>query len=162
MDDYLQLSRVVAEYARRVDARDYEALAQLFAAGSRVGTFERIPAVNGLPATYGEGRWRDGGTTFAEGARATLASFALTFHFLGQQTFDIGRGSADGQVSCLAHHVYRNDEKWINWVVGIRYVDKYVQASEGWLFEERRVMKEWSEYRDVGGLPTDEGWQPSP
>jgi hypothetical protein len=140
-----ELFGLVSAYARCVDRRDYAGLAALFAPGSRVGKFEGPP---GQPP--GPGYWRDGGEPFATSVRANHARYLVTTHHLGQQTTRVDGDRADGETYCLAHHVYERDARWINRVLSIRYLDDYRRGPAGWLFAERLLYVDWTEYRDMG------------
>jgi hypothetical protein len=142
--DQAELLGLVSAYARCVDRRDYAGLAGLFAPGSRVGKFE------GPLGQLGSGYWRDGGEPFATSVRANHARYLVTTHHLGQHTTRIDADSADGETYCLAHHVYEQDGRRLNRVMAIRYLDDYSRSPAGWLFAERRLYVDWTEYRDMG------------
>jgi SnoaL-like domain/Luciferase-like monooxygenase len=153
--DRIELAELLSAYARCVDRRDYDGLARLFAAGSRVGKFES------RPGGQGAGYWREGGTQFAASVRANHARYAVTTHLLGQHAVHIDGDSASGETYYLAHHIFRQDGRWIDRVMAIRYLDQYSRSPDGWLFAERRLFVDWIEYRPTGSEPTADGWQPA-
>jgi hypothetical protein len=77
-----------------------------------------------------------------------LATYAKTFHFLGQSTYEIRDSQATGAVHCLAHHLTLDGHGTTNHVMHIRYDDIYHPDADGnWKIADRRVNVEWTETR---------------
>jgi hypothetical protein len=77
-----------------------------------------------------------------------IARYTKTFHMLGQSTYDIGDGEATGEVYCIAHHLTPDVHGGTNYVMYIRYEDRYAPDADGtWKFARRRLRVDWTETR---------------
>jgi ketosteroid isomerase-like protein len=134
-----QLWQLSVGYASAVDRRDGDALVAVF-------TPEATVTVVPEPGSERPERQMAGTAEIAQIA-VSIARYERTFHFLGQSSYDVGPGSATGEVYCVAHHLKEGQ----NLVMYIRYADKYRQQTDGsWLICDRRVVVDWSERRPVG------------
>ena len=78
-----------------------------------------------------------------------IAVYSHTFHFLGQSHYLRTDTGASGEVSCIAHHRWR-DETDLDHVMYIRYRDDYRAGEDGrWRIAARTVGVDWSETRAV-------------
>ena len=74
--------------------------------------------------------------------------YAKTFHFVGNSAYDIADGRATGEVYCLAHHLTPDRHGGTNYVMYIRYQDRYHPGPDGvWKIADRRVLIDWTEVR---------------
>ena len=128
------LRRLVERYATAVDHRDLEGAAGCF-----------VP----------EGRLRVGDDEPLEGRQAIvsalgrLARYEVTAHLLGHSNHVVDGDRATGESWCRAHHVYEDGGVRRNWVMAIRYHDRYVRRAEGWRIEDRHLVVDWLEDRPL-------------
>jgi hypothetical protein len=80
-----------------------------------------------------------------------IGMYQQTFHFLGQDDYDVTPTGASGEVSCIAHHRWRDeDDGELDHVMYIRYADEYrVGGDDRWRISARTVVVDWSETRAV-------------
>ena len=81
---------------------------------------------------------------------ANLRNYQATMHFNGQSTVNLDGDRANGLSYCMAHHVSVADGKRTLMVAAIRYLDSFVKQDGKWLFDERRLMVDWTETREMG------------
>jgi ketosteroid isomerase-like protein len=128
------LRRLVERYATAVDHRDVASAAGCF-----------VP----------EGRLRVGDDAPLEGrdaivsALGRLSRYEVTAHLLGHSNHVVDGDRATGESSCRAHHVYEDAGVRRDWVMTIRYLDRYVRSTEGWRIEHRHLVVEWLEDRPL-------------
>jgi hypothetical protein len=128
------LRRLVERYSTAVDHRDVE---------GAVGCF--------LP----DGRLRVGDDAPLEGREAIvsalgrLSRYEVTAHLLGHSNHVVDGDRATGESWCRAHHVYEDAGVRRDWVMAIRYHDRYVRAAEGWRIADRHLVVEWLEDRPL-------------
>ena len=132
-----ELRDLAARYARAVDSRDADGLAEIFTTDGVMGG------------------WRSDEVRYAgaEGCRQMIdqveASFARTMHNVFNQTFE---QAEDGAVSGLTHgvasHILPGDGSDLV-DFAMRYHDLYAQESGRWKFRERRMEVVWIEQRKV-------------
>jgi ketosteroid isomerase-like protein len=128
------LRRLVERYATAVDHRDVASAAGCF-----------VP----------EGRLRVGDDAPLEGrdaivsALGRLSRYEVTAHLLGHSNHVVDGDRATGESSCRAHHVYEDAGVRRDWVMAIRYVDRYVRAGDGWRIEDRHLVVDWLEDRPL-------------
>lgn len=78
-----------------------------------------------------------------------IGIYSHTFHFLGQSHHVRRAAGVSGEVSCVAHHRWR-DEVDLDHVMYIRYADTYRPGRDGrWRIATRAVGVDWSETRVV-------------
>jgi hypothetical protein len=127
-NDEAQLRRLAVSYARGVDRRDRALFLSAFAPDATL----LVPS----------GRVLRGHEEIGQVTEA-IRRYDRTFHFLGQSAYeppDEGldlRGTARGEVYCIAHHWTEGRPKWIMY---IRYQDTYKQDDYGWLISARHVV----------------------
>jgi hypothetical protein len=78
-----------------------------------------------------------------------LARYDRTYHFVGNTRYEIRGNDATGEVYCVAHHLSTRDTGRRDLVMYIRYLDAYRRVDSRWGIDERRVMIDWVEQRDV-------------
>jgi hypothetical protein len=136
------LRLLVDTYARNVDRRDTDAVAQLFSADGRlVAHFYLGP--DGEPVV------RRGRAEITAALVAGLRPYLGTTHLVGGQVLDVGAdaGRAEGETVCLAHHVYERDGARRLLVMAVRYQDDFVCESGVWRFAERQLRLDWRDDR---------------
>jgi uncharacterized protein (TIGR02246 family) len=128
------LRRLVERYATAVDHRDLEAAAGCFLPDGRL--------------TVGDGEPLQGGSAIVA-ALGRLERYEATAHVLGHSNHAVDGDRATGESWCRAHHVYEEAGVRRDWVMAIRYVDRYVRAGDGWRIEDRHLVVDWLEDRPL-------------
>ncbi len=84
---------------------------------------------------------------------ALITRYARTFHLVGNHLYDIQGDEATGEVYCSAHHLTSGPNGDTDYVMLIRYQDRYRRDPEGqWLISDRGVVVDWNEIH-AGVLP---------
>jgi uncharacterized protein (TIGR02246 family) len=128
------LRRLVEAYATAVDRGDVEAAAACFLADGRLTVGGEAPL---------EGR------AAIVGALGRLERYEVTAHVLGHSNHLVDGDRATGESWCRAHHVYDHGGTRRDWVMAIRYLDRYVRAEGGWRIEDRHLVVDWLEDRPL-------------
>jgi uncharacterized protein (TIGR02246 family) len=128
------LRRLVERYATAVDHRDVDAAAACFVPDGRL--------------TVGDGDPLEGRAAIV-GALARLERYEVTAHLLGHSNHSVEGDHATGESWCRAHHVYEEDGVRRDWVMAIRYLDRYLRRDDGWRIEDRRLVVDWLEDRPL-------------
>jgi hypothetical protein len=145
--DRLALRDLVEAYAFRVDSDDPGSAASLFAPDGEL----RIYNV-GEPEPVRERIGRDAIAT----AMAGLSRYDRTMHVVANHAVEIDGDTATGHTYCLAHHV-RDVEgpdgvtAPFDYVMHLRYLDRYERLDEGWRIAQRHLQVEFTEDRPVAG-----------
>lgn len=142
--DRVELTDLVARYALLTDAREFEALAGLFAADAVLVLPDPPASLEPVLEYHGPEEIR--------AAIGRVAFFPVTSHFLGGQVLDPGPGpgTATGWVRCAAHHLsVRKDGAPADLVWHIRYEDAYRHEEGVWRFTRRALHIDWIETRPV-------------
>jgi len=127
VDDRQQLAELLSRYGMAVDDRDFDTIGKLFASD---GAFCGIKGRQAVVDFYRE----------RLSAYTTSSHYAHTWHF-DFESDDHARGAVNGHAElCI-------DGKAIR--IALRYLDRYVRTSTGWVFQQRDVK-----FRYV--LPFDE------
>ncbi|GAA1844440.1 nuclear transport factor 2 family protein [Pseudonocardia ailaonensis] len=132
----LELRDLVERYGSAADARDRGAFAALFAphgvlvtsSGERLtGRAEVATVVDGLAARY-----------------------QRTFHFVGRQELQVTTGVVSAAVTCLAHHLLRQDDgEPRDDLLLIEYADSYTCLDGRWRVASRRIDIAWQLQRPL-------------
>jgi hypothetical protein len=129
-------------YARAADRRDPDRFAGVFLPDGLLEVFYPGQSVPRRHQGHAEIR--------ATGER--LSRFRLTMHMLGQSTLEIEGEEATGEVYCVAHHL--DAEKLdTDYVMHIRYDDRYRAVGGRWGIVHRQVRTLWTETRTID-VPT--------
>ncbi len=145
--DRLALRDLVDGYAFAVDGDDPGSAAQLFTPDGELRIFHR-----GAAEPVRERIGRDAIAT----AMAGLDRYETTLHVVANHRVDIDGGAAIGETYCLAHHI-RDVEgpdgvmARFDYVMHIRYLDRFVRTDEGWRIARRHLQVEFTEDRPVDG-----------
>ncbi|HZP31452.1 MAG TPA: nuclear transport factor 2 family protein [Acidimicrobiia bacterium] len=143
--DRLALRQLVETYAHAADRRLSEVSGSLFTDDGLLAIYD------GDPEGQEPNRTRRGPEQIAR-AMVSLDRYAVTTHFLGQQTVEFDAADphvASGETYCLAHHVTKTDEGRRMYVMSIRYLDRYRRVDGIWKFEERRLAVDWTDDRPL-------------
>lgn len=145
--DRLELRDLVDRYATTVDRGRPDETATLFTEDGQLRIFER-----GKPDPVRE---RVGRRAIADAMKG-LGRYDVTLHVIGNHTAVIDGDTATGETYCLAHHVRDvegPDDTTVpyDYVMHIRYLDRYRRTGEGWRIELRELQVELTEDRPVTG-----------
>ena len=134
-----ELRSLAERYAQGVDRRDVETFVALFHDDAVITIHD--------PSESTEPRELRGIERLAK-IPEVIQRYAKTFHLLGQSTYEIGDGTATGEVYCVAHHLTPDVHGGTNYVMYIRYEDTYRTDADGvWKFAQRRLRVDWTETR---------------
>lgn len=134
-----ELWSLAVRYARTVDRRDAEGFLDIFLPDAVLSM--HVPAGAEASTVY---RGRD---DLARIPVRMARRYLATFHLLGQAEYDLDDRDATGEVYCVAHHLTGGPEEFTNYVMHIRYGDRYARAGDRWYISERRVQVDWTETR---------------
>lgn len=147
LSDRLELRDLVEAYAFRVDSDDPGSAALLFAPDGELRIFNA-----GQIEPVRERIGRDAIAT----AMVGLRRYDRTLHVVANQAVELDGDTATGHTYCLAHHV-RDVERPdgvvapFDYVMHVRYLDRYVRLDEGWRIAQRHLQVEFTEDRPVNG-----------
>ncbi|MGW1030448.1 nuclear transport factor 2 family protein [Streptomyces sp. NPDC002577] len=83
-----------------------------------------------------------------------LRTYERTMHFVANQLCAPSEpGEVVADVYCEAHHLSVTPDRINDWVLHIRYADRYRRCGDGWRFVYRRVNVLWTENRAVRSAP---------
>lgn len=133
------LRGVAERYAQGVDRRDRDTFLSAFHPDATL----RVRGASGTEDSSSEMRGHE------KIGRVTdvIARYPKTYHVLGQSTYEIDGESAAGEVYCIAHHLTPDRHGGTNYVMYIRYDDRYRRDEGAWRIESRRVIVDWTELR---------------
>ncbi len=133
--DRLALRQLADRYARIPDDRAYALVDQVF---------------TGDAIVIGPGFRLEGLAQIRTGMR-TIERYRATQHCMYQQTVEIRGDEAEGEVYCVAHHLFETDgqAQKLDW--GIRYQDRYRREASGWRVARRELHIVWKEQRALEG-----------
>ena len=140
--DRLAIRELVEAYAHCADRRDAKGQMALFTADTHFVVY--MNAKDPTPAQELHSR-EALAPVFAD-----LNQYDATTHFVGQSTiFTLEANRGTGEAYCLAHHVFRNDEKRRLMLASLRYLDTFAKPDGAWLFAERLLYVDWLEERNL-------------
>lgn len=134
-----ELFDLSARYAAGADRSDPDLFASAFLPEARLRRFDPSDAAEPLTD-------RRGLAALSE-IPGLLSRYTHTFHHLGQARYELDDDGATGEVYCVATHV--TGEPVTVTVMHIRYLDSYRRVGDRWGIEDRRVMVDWTEHRQV-------------
>lgn len=145
--DRLALRDLVEGYAFRVDGDDPADAALLFAPDGELRIFHA-----GQTDPVRERIGREAIATAMTG----LSRYDRTLHVVANHAVEIDGDTATGRSYCLAHHVREVEgpdgvAAPSDYVMHIRYLDRYVRLDEGWRIAQRHLQVEFTEDRPVTG-----------
>jgi ketosteroid isomerase-like protein len=125
-------------YARSVDRGDIDAFLAVFAPDAEL-------SIHNPPDAEATSVYRGQGDLARIPPR--MARFRATFHLLGQAEYQLSGAEPTGEVYCVAHHRSAGDDDPSDYVMLIRYRDRYRCHEGQWRIAERRVLVDWTETR---------------
>lgn len=142
IDPALQLAigRLSLVYAAAVDRRQYHQLRDVFVEDA---------VLRGEHFSY------HGIEDILEGMRI-IEHFERTFHAVHNQLITVDGSQAQGEVYCVASHLYRADEaagqppglRKLDW--GLRYLDEYRDVHGQWRIARRELIVDWTSDSPAG------------
>lgn len=141
----LALRSLAERYARGVDRRDLDTFVGAFHPDARLLVFN--PTETEQPRVM---------TGHDEIGRVTtlIQRYDRTYHFLGNSFYEVDGDTATGEVYCQANHLNPGPQGAIDYVMMIRYDDRYRLADGAWKIAERKVLVDWTELRIANPLGT--------
>ena len=127
--DRVALRHLVDSYAVGCDRRDIDILQACFVAGgtNTVHWLDRDPTSMTAPHDL-------------ERIPTGLARYDRTFHFVGNHRVELDGDAASGDVYCFAHHITGTND----FVMAIRYEDRYTRTPDGWRIATRDLRLQWT------------------
>ena len=133
VSDILELKDLALRYAQAVDGRNAEALCALF---------EEDGVIDGsgyLARGHGE---------ISRITSLLSKRYQATFHSVQNHTIRLAGDEAEGEVYALSHHLRKEpDDSLVDYVMVMRYRDRYVRGPQGWRFRQRHILLDWTETR---------------
>ena len=127
--DRVALRHLVDSYAVGCDRRDIDILQGCFVEGATntVHWLDRDATTMTAPHDL-------------ERIPTGLSRYDRTFHFVGNHRVEIDGDSATGDAYCFAHHITGTKD----FVMAIRYEDRYVRTPDGWRIATRDLRLLWT------------------
>jgi hypothetical protein len=141
--DVLALKDLAYRYASGVDRRDRERFLSVFRENSKLRLFSRLGDDLEVAST------REGLEELGQ-IPGLISRYTRTFHFVGNQLYDVDGDAAQGEVYCMARHLSADRHGGTDYVILIRYEDSYSHDGTAWFIAERHVIADWSEVQ--GGV----------
>jgi 3-phenylpropionate/cinnamic acid dioxygenase small subunit len=127
--DRAEIVDVTLRYCRALDARDYDALDDVFTPEARADLMEEL-----------EGR-----EAIKVRVRRALEPLDRTQHLVGNHQVEVNGDRATCSSYLQSQHVRREAEGGPNFIVAGQYEDRLVRTQEGWRIEFRRLLVWWTE-----------------
>jgi hypothetical protein len=137
------LGELGVRYARYVDRREFEKLAELFTPDASIAVFP------GDPETH-QALYAMAGLAQIQQAFQLLRRYQGTFHFVGQQlVVEASADSASGETYCIARHFHNKQGKDHCYTMFIRYQDRFAKVNGAWRMLQRQLIVDRTEGEDV-------------
>ena len=78
-----------------------------------------------------------------------LNKYEVTTHFMGQSTVVLDGDRATGETYCIALHVSASEGKRTLFIASLRYYDVFAKVEGKWLFDERKIMVDWTDTHPI-------------
>lgn len=150
--DREEIRRVIMDFARAVDRRDWDLLRSCFHADARDD----------------HGVFAGDADEYVDWVAANLSKFAeRTMHFIGNVTVDLeGPAAALSESYVVGYHRYtREDGTRAEWIAAGRYLDRFEKRDGAWKIAARQLVWEWvrdepvgAEFENFGIDPTTLNW----
>lgn len=142
MLDEHAIAKVVCRYCRGIDRRD----------------FNTVRACYHPDATDDHGPFDGGVEEFIAWCKGVLASFDRTMHFVGNVLVDIDPTDHDvarSEAYAVTYHRIpaRGERPERDYIVAVRYVDRFERRSGTWAIAKRRCVLDWCRMDPVGYCP---------
>ena len=127
--DRIAISDIAYLYANAVDRRDFE-------------LFESIGSEDCV--IKGPGFSFNGIDEIIAGMKV-IEQYKSTFHAVHNHLITVEGDHAEGEIYCVASHLYDKEgvERKLDW--GIRYIDQYVRTNTGWRLKTRELILDWTQ-----------------
>lgn len=121
-------------YATAVDSRDYPLFEVIVSEDARL--FGEHFSFNGIDEIIG--------------GMAIIETYKTTFHAVHNQLITLHDHEAEGEIYCVASHIFDKEgvEYKLDW--GIRYRDQYRRTALGWRIVERELIVDWTQELPTG------------
>lgn len=137
------LNELGVRYARYCDRREFDRLGEIFPADGLIAVHP------GDPATHAP-LYQMGSLAEIQGAFELLRRYEKTFHFIGQQlVLEADASTARGETYCVASHFHEKQGRPCNYVMYIRYQDRFARIDGTWKIQQRRLIVDRTEGEDV-------------
>lgn len=143
MTDIESLRDIASRYARIVDRREFDRLAEIMVPNAVVAVYP------GDPDTHEPWYSLDGLENIQQ-SFGLLRQYDRTFHFVGQQLItELAADSATGETYCIASHFHTKNGVDHAYVMYIRYQDHFVRHEGSWKIATRQLAVDRTEGEDV-------------
>ena len=135
--DREEIRRVIMDFARAVDRRDWDLLRSCFHPDGRDD----------------HGVFAGDAGEYVEWVAANLPGFAeRTMHFVGNVIVDLeGPAVARSESYVVGYHRYtREDGTRADWIAAGRYLDRFEKRDGAWKIAERQMIWEWVRDEPIG------------
>ncbi|HEY2563576.1 MAG TPA: nuclear transport factor 2 family protein [Acidimicrobiales bacterium] len=125
--DELAMQRVMVNYARGIDRRNWDLVRSCFTADAFVhGTSFEGPL-----------------DTYLDILRPGVEHFPATQHFIGNQLRELNGDKGFTETYLIARHFADAAGEVDSLIIGVRYEDQLVRRGEGWAIQRRDVFTVW-------------------
>jgi hypothetical protein len=139
--DEAALGVLAERYANGADRNDTELFVSAFAPDATLEVF--MVGSEEIRSTYH-------GHDELRRIPGVLARYRRTFHMVGNRLYEADGDTVRGEVYCMAHHLSDGEGGPSDFVMYIRYLDRYAPGEGGeWRIVSRQVRTEWTETRPV-------------
>jgi hypothetical protein len=137
VEDLIAIQQLSLRYASAVDRRDSDAFVAVFHPDAELTVYG--------PDADTPNFTRHGHGDLGEIPRL-IRRYPKTFHFIGNQLIDITGDEATGEVYCMARHLTPDAHGGTDFVMFIRYIDRYRRGEDQvWRMSERQVRIHWTD-----------------
>jgi hypothetical protein len=137
--DIQAIGALAARYAAGVDRRDRDLFLSAFHAEATLRVFRPGPDGEEVIST------RTGHEEIGV-VPSVISRYEKTFHFIGNHLVHVTGDEAEGEVYCTARHLSPGIHGGLDFVMLIRYQDRYRRdPGQKWLIADRLVQVDWTE-----------------
>lgn len=139
LSDIQEIKDLALRYAKAVDSRDAEKQAGVFVEDGLID---------------GSGYLIEGRASILKIAPMMAKRYKATFHAVQNHLIELDGDEATGEVYALSHHLSAGEDGSLtDWVMVMRYLDRYVRVAGSWLFAHRHIIVDWTETRQADAFP---------
>lgn len=136
LSDRMEIRQLVYDYARIPDYRDYDLVEKVFTEdGELIAPYFPKPTLKGH-AEIGENM-------------RLVETYEATMHQVLNHTVTIDGDHAQGELDCIAIHIFTKDGKKVKGDLGLRYFDRYRRTPDGWRIARRELSQIWQHLHDL-------------
>lgn len=129
VEDHVAIQRLMYDYARCADEKDYAGFAQVFTADAEFDFTGRV--VRGIEAI------RD--------MMHALEKYTVTQHQVHNVLYEVCGDGATGETYCLATHLQQQAGCMEKIDMGITYRDELLRTGAGWRIARRQFSLHWTQ-----------------